>query len=82
MKRKYAVHISIESTGSILVDAKSKKEAVEKAREQVGKCCPSVKDGLRGLKLDENVTFYEVNSADCRPGVINRIQGNIERRFK
>ena len=63
--KKYAVHISIESSGSILVDAKSKKEAVEKAHEQVGKCCPSVKAGLRGLKLDENVTFYKYNSCKC-----------------
>jgi len=65
-----------------LVEAKSKKEAVERAYEQIRKYSPSVKSGLRGLKLDENVTFYKCSDPDCRPGVINRVEGNIERRFK
>ena len=49
MKRKYAVYISIDSRGSLLVEAESEKDAEKKACEAILDSAPNVKTGLRGL---------------------------------
>ena len=74
MKRKYGVYISIDSRGSILVEAESEKEAEEKAYEAILKWSPTVRTGTKGLDFDLSTTFYDVIEVDNRKTVVDRLE--------
>ena len=74
MKRKYAVYISIDSRGSLLVEAESEKDAEKKAYEAILDSAPNVKTGLRGLAFDQATTFYDVIEVDGRKVAAERLE--------
>ena len=74
MKRKYAVYISIDSRGSILVEAESEKDAEKKAYEAIADSAPSMRRGLKGLAFNQSTTFYDVIEVDGRKVAVDRLE--------